>query len=97
MITSHALVRIDNACKYLVQLSKHWSHKFPDLTYDTTQARIPLPRGPCVLAATDGALELRLVTETDDDAALLEQVVADHLKRFAFREQLDFEWARQRS
>ena len=95
MITSHAQVRTENASKYLVQLSKHWSHRFPDLTYDTTHAEIPLPAGPCSLRAAEGVLDLTIRTETETDADRLEQVVAEHLKRFAFREQLDFAWTRE--
>ena len=94
---SHAFARTDNASKYLVQLAKHWSHKVPTLTYYATRADVALPGGHCVLKTADGALELMLATETDADATLLEQVVANHLRRFALCEQLEFEWARHKS
>lgn len=94
MITSTASVRTENASKYLMQLSKHWKHKFPDLTYDTHHADIPFPAGRCILDADAGALEIALEAETEEGRDKLQQVVADHLKRFAFREQLAFAWTR---
>ncbi|MEJ8572159.1 DUF2218 domain-containing protein [Microbaculum marinum] len=95
MIVSRSNVRTDHASKYLMQLSKHWKHRFPELTFDAGHAEIPLPAGPCTLEAGDGVLEMTLETETAEGAERMENVVADHLKRFAFREQLDIEWTRQ--
>ena len=95
LITSHASVRTDHASKYLMQLSKHWKHKFPELTFDANHAEIPLPPGPCTLDARDGVLDMTLKAETAENADRFERVVADHLKRFAFREQLDFKWSRE--
>ena len=81
-----------NASKYLVQLSKHWSHRFPDLIYTAERADIPLPLGPCVLAANAEALEITLSARSSEDLARMEQVVAEHLLRFAHRETLAFDW-----
>ncbi len=92
MITLQASVATEHAAKYLVQLSKHWSHKIPDLTYSQERADIPLSRGPCVLEAKDGRLEVTVSSDTDENAARLAEVVAEHLKRFAFREELAIEW-----
>lgn len=94
MTISYARVRTEHASRYLVQLSKHWSHKFPELAYDQTHADIPLPGAPCFLDAATGHLDIRITTGTEADAGRFEQVVADHLKRFAFKEDLTFEWTR---
>ncbi|AQT43012.1 hypothetical protein BBC0178_015530 [Bartonella apihabitans] len=32
-IRSRAIIETENASKYLQQLAKHWSHKFPDSTF----------------------------------------------------------------
>ena len=92
---STARVKTDKASKYLVQLSKHWSHRFPTLTYTAERADVPLPAGPAVLLAGDGELEATVTA--DDEAALarVEQVVEEHVKRFGFREALEFEWRRE--
>jgi hypothetical protein len=94
LITSHAHVPTASGGKYLVQLSKHWSHRFPDLTYTADRADIPLPAGPCVLEARDDAIDLTVSAGSEEDLARLEQVVADHLKRFAHREELQIDWRR---
>jgi uncharacterized protein len=95
LITARANVRTDHASKYLMQLSKHWSHRFPDLTFDAHHAEIPLPAGPCTLQANEGVLQITLEADSVESADRLEQVVADHLNRFAFRETLTYEWVRQ--
>jgi hypothetical protein len=92
MITAHAQVPTPFARKYLTQLSKHWSHRFPALTYTAERADIPLPLGPCVLEASDDKLELTVSAATPTDAERMQQVVADHLRRFAHREILTIDW-----
>ena len=95
MLTTHADVATQNAAKYLTQLSKHWSHRFPDLTYSADRADIPLPGGPCVLEARDGSLAITVRSSSESDLARMEQVVAEHLQRFAHREPLDIVWSRE--
>ena len=80
--------------RYMTQLAKHWSHKF-EVEHDERQARIVLPAGTLRMNTVDDGLVL--VVETEDDTIIerLETVVADHLKRFAFREpDLALEWTR---
>lgn len=92
MSVATARVPTAHARKYLTQLSKHWSHRFPDLTYTAETARIPLPDGPTRLAADDQALDIRIEAVDAETRERLQGVVADHLKRFAFREELAFDW-----
>jgi hypothetical protein len=78
----------------MTQLAKHWSHKF-EVEHDERQARIVLPAGTLRMTTADDGLVL--IVETEDEATLarLETVVADHLRRFAFREpDLALEWTR---
>ncbi len=93
MLTAHAQVRTDHARKYLVQLSKHWAHKLPELTYTDNRADIPLPGAPCVLLADAGGLNITVSSDTAEHLARVQVAVADHLKRFAFREDLTIAWS----
>lgn len=92
MTTTYAHVPTSHASKYLVQLSKHWSHRFPDLTYTPERAEIPLPLGPCVLSASADALEISVSAESAADLPRVQQIVVDHLLRFAHREELVVHW-----
>lgn len=90
--TSIAIVPTAHASRYLQQLCKHWSHKFA-VEFDETHGLIPLPLGIAVLDAGAEALTVTCTVPEDGDLARLQQVVADHLDRFAFREApLPFAW-----
>ena len=79
-----------NASRYLQQLCKHWSHKYP-VEFTAENGRIEMSAGVLILDADAEGLGLRLTTEPED-LERMEGVVADHLKRFAFREELAFDW-----
>ena len=92
MAGSAATVATPRASRYLQQLCKHWSHRF-SVTFDHTRGEIDFGNLQSVeLSAAEASL---VVTARDSDEAglaELEQVVADHLARFAFRETLEFRW-----
>lgn len=94
MPRSTALVATTNGSRYLQQLCKHWSHRFA-VSFDPVQGVIDFG-GAEGLALTADAAALRLTLRAEDPAALpgLEQVVAEHLLRFAFREDLGLNWLR---
>jgi hypothetical protein len=80
-----------NAKRYMTQLCKHWSHKY-EVSFDETDARIALPAGPLTMHVEPDRLELAL--EVDDAVlARMQGVVEEHVRRFAFREQLEFSWS----
>ena len=83
------------ASRYLQQLCKHWSHKFA-VEFTPEHSTIPFDaERRCTLDASPAALLLRI--EAADDATLdrMQGVVINHLKRFAFREDLDaVNWTR---
>jgi hypothetical protein len=89
---SVAVVRVPtaHASRYLQQLCKHWSHKFP-VEFTPEAGRIEMSAGVLVLDADAEGLGLRLTAEPET-LERMEGVVADHLKRFAFREELVFDW-----
>ncbi|TPL78789.1 DUF2218 domain-containing protein [Mesorhizobium sp. B2-3-12] len=91
MPSSHADVATEHASRYLQQLCKHWAHKFP-VEFDPNHGAIDLSLGRTVMDAD--ATALRITVSTDEAGSLerLESVVADHIKRFAFREELSFDW-----
>ncbi len=94
MIASQCDVPTASASRYLQQLCKHWSHKFAvDFTPERGKITFDANRA-CNLEAT--ADQLRLRVEADDEAAMtrMQSVVIEHLKRFAFRENLgDVQWS----
>ncbi len=87
---SEARVPTAHASRYLQQLCKHWSHKFP-VTFDAAQGVVPFPDATCAFEASPDALTMTL-TAAPDRLAHMEGVVARHLERFAFREALDIRW-----
>lgn len=91
-MTIQALVPTAGASRYLQQLCKHWGHKFTvDFTPDA--GRIAFPMGPITMVASADTLTVRLDPVPDADVAKFQQVVADHLNRFAHREgELVFDW-----
>ncbi|QCI69224.1 DUF2218 domain-containing protein [Phreatobacter stygius] len=91
MPVSLADVATANASRYLQQLCKHWSHKF-QVEFDAHTGKIPFSEeARLILTANGDILSLRL-DATTERLQTLEQVVEDHLKRFAFREELHIDW-----
>ena len=95
MPASQATIPTAAASRYLQQLCKHWSHKFA-VEFTPEHGVIPFDETRrCTLDAS--AEQLALHIEAADDATLerTQGVVIDHLKRFAFREELDeVKWER---
>jgi len=90
MAKSKAVVETQNASRYLQQLCKHWSHKFT-VDFTPTEGHIEFGDGRRVdLRADETALSVEV--DSAADIQRLEQVVADHIVRFAFREELNFVW-----
>lgn len=91
MAQSVADVKTENASRYLQQLCKHWSHKMTT-EFDAASGRVDFPSGAQLsMAASADRLHLELRAEADA-LERMRQVVAEHIVRFAFREQLQFNW-----
>jgi uncharacterized protein len=89
MAKSRAVVETEHASRYLQQLCKHWSHKFA-VEFSPTEGRIDLGEGRVVdLRADDASLTVEVEAP---ELPRTEQVVVDHIVRFAFRENLVFDW-----
>jgi uncharacterized protein len=88
MRVSQARIPTQSASRYLQQLCKHWSHKFA-VEFTPEKGSIPFAADRrCLLEATPGHLALRIEAADEASIARMEGVVADHLRRFAFREDL---------
>ncbi len=91
---SHARLSTDRAARYMTQLGKHWSQKFPVLLGEA-DCEITLPVGRCVMRADAEGLDVEAVAEDEAALAKLEDVIASHLARFAFREgEVTLGWTR---
>ena len=88
---SVAEVATPQAARYLAQLCKHFQHKLP-VTWDEKAGHIAFSMGECRLSAKDNLLTLSLASPGDAELERLQDVVARHLLRFAFREALDVQW-----
>lgn len=91
MQTSSAIIKTEHASRYLQQLCKHWGHKFA-VEFDPAHGTIDFGQGQSVqLMAEEKELRVTL-TQNPDGERNLEPIVEEHIKRFAFREELDFKW-----
>ena len=88
MAVSTARIATPNGRRYMTQLCKHWAHKF-EVTYDEDQGLVPFsPDRRCRMAADGEGLTLTIEVEDAEQLERMQGVVIDHLKRFAFREDL---------
>ncbi|WP_307146435.1 DUF2218 domain-containing protein [Rhizobium tibeticum] len=92
MPVSTSTVATAHASKYLHQLCKHWSHRFA-VEFTAGIGRVPSSdTAELTFAADPGALHLTLSAADPSQLERYDTVVADQLKRFAFREELDITW-----
>lgn len=90
-VRSIAEIAAPNAERYLQQLCKHFQHK-RQVTYDERSGQIAFSIGDCRLHASDGVLRLSLKAPDAPRIEQLQEVVARHLIRFAFREEMQVDW-----
>lgn len=93
MYAAKAEVKSEKAASYLVQLCKHFAHKTPT-DYDEARGRVDFQPGLCVMRASGNLLILEC--QADSELALqgVTQVIADHLVRFAWKENLAISWTK---
>jgi len=88
---SEALVRVTMPARYLTQFCRHFSHKLP-VVIGEGEGCVDFPGGHCALRAEENGLRLIITAGDGEVLARLEDVVARHLARFAFREQPEIRW-----
>lgn len=89
--TAKADVPTADAGKYIQQLCKHFAHKLP-AQFDEHAGTLDFPAGRATLKAENGLLKMQVEAADDSGLKSLEDVVARHLERFAFREKLQIVW-----
>lgn len=90
-VQSVAEVATPKASRYLQQLCKHWQHKLP-VAFDPQSGRVEFSIGDCRMEAGPELLTLKLAAPDAMQLAQLQEVVASHLLRFAFKDELQIEW-----
>ncbi len=91
--SSEARVATAVAGRHLTQLCKHFQHKLP-VTLSDDHGTIAFPGGTCALQANDGFLHMQVTADEEAALTTLEDVVARHLVRFAFRDPPEIRWTR---
>jgi hypothetical protein len=94
MMRSEARVTTERASRYLQQLCKHFAHKLPT-SHTPREGRIEFGVGVCALSAEPETLVLTADAPDAESLDRLEDVVARHLERFAFRDKPEIHWVRQ--
>lgn len=87
-----ASVQSERAPIYLQQLCKHFGHKI-EVSFTPEEGFISFPFGRCDLSAADGVLTMKNSAEDEADLDRLNNVIASHLERFAFREKPEIVWS----
>jgi hypothetical protein len=93
MAIAKSRIETDKGSRYLQQLCKHFGHKIP-VEFTPQAGSIQFEMGRCALAADPTGLDLQVEGEDEAKLQRLEEVVARHLERFAFREELKIVWVR---
>lgn len=91
-LVSTATVVTPKAAGYAAQLVKHFAHKIP-ATFESGHGELVFPAGTCRLHAEGDRLTMTVAAATPEAIASLQDVVARHLLRFAFREELAVDWS----
>lgn len=91
LLSSTATVTTPKAAGYAAQLCKHFATKVP-AHFEDGAGEITFSSGRARVQVEGETLTLRIAAATDEDLARLQDVVARHLLRFAFREALAIDW-----
>ncbi len=91
LLHSTAHIQTPNAGRYLTQLCKHFAHRC-QITLGEGVGDIVFETGAAHLTAADGVLAIELNAADPDTLARVQDAVARHLVRFAFREDIVVDW-----
>ena len=89
--TAATTIATAHASKYLQQLCKHFSHKI-ETGFTPDAGWIRFEFGKADLGAAADRLTITAEAASAADLDRLQGVLASHLERFAFREDLTIEW-----
>jgi hypothetical protein len=88
---SVTMIDSERASIYLQQLCKHFAHKRP-VEFTPEKGEIAFAIGTCRLSANGSTLELGCESDDAEQLAHLEDLIARHLLRFAFRNPPEIKW-----
>lgn len=91
MMESHAVAETEQASKYLQQLCKHFAHKVRS-DFDAAAGRVEFPPGLCHMTAEDARLSFYCQSAKPQGLLVMQGIIDNHLKRFAWREELALTW-----
>lgn len=84
----------NKARTYMIQLCKHFGHKV-EAKFDDTHGRIAFGDRVCELSVDQpDLLTINLTAPDEPSLHAVEDIVARHLVRFAFKEELQIQWVR---
>lgn len=93
MAEATARIATANASRYLQALCKHWSHRL-ETEFDAVRGRVNFEVAAAHFTASQDMLVAVIAAPDEGTLARIEPVVAEHLRRFAFRESLAIDWVR---
>lgn len=97
MPTTYTKIATKSAHKYVAQLCKHFAHKVEStFTVDhdakTAEGLTAFPMGNAVFTAKDDILTVTAKVENIEACNAVHGVFDSHITKFAFREELQYEW-----
>lgn len=91
MPTASTTIETAHARKYLQQLCKHFAHKV-SVAFSPEEGRVLFPPGRCLMNADDAALSFHCCSDEARGIPVIQSILDGHLVKFAWREELDYQW-----
>lgn len=86
-------IELSDAQRYMKQLCRHFGHKV-DVTFDDVAGIKRMPGMRCTMTAVEPTrLHVEIDAESAERAERQQGVIERHLVKFAFREELTFDWS----
>ena len=92
MLSLYANIKTHDAERYLRMLCKHFAHKVPAESNEST-GWIAFAMGRCELKADSNSLEVICFAENRSDLDEVAETMKSHFDRFAQKQQLQLLWA----
>lgn len=94
MMRSEARVSTSEGERYAGLLCKHAAHMGPKVDWTSPNGTLEFPNemGTCRLATAADHLLITLECSEAANLARMQQIIADNIERFAFREAVKVEW-----
>lgn len=95
--TTTTIIETESAHKYVAQLCKHFAHKVEstfsiDHEAKTAEGITKFPMGEAVFTAKDNLLTVTATCDSPETCKLVHSVFDSHIVKFAFREELKYQW-----